>query len=73
MNNRVMWQVNRERHDELLQVAGDCRLVTRSQPERPNRLAHLSISTGELFISLGVKLKARYPAVTTSISAQTPK
>ena len=73
MNTRVMWQVNKERHDELLQVARDCRLVTRSQPERPNRLAHLSVSTGELFISVGVKLKARYPAVTTSISAQAQK
>jgi hypothetical protein len=73
MNNRVMWQVNKERHDELLQVAGDRRLVTKSQTERLSRLANLSIGTGELFISLGVKIKARYPAVTTSIPAQTPK
>jgi hypothetical protein len=68
-----MWQVNKERHDELLQVARDCRLVTGSQPERSNRLAHLTVSTGELFISLGVKLKERYPAVTTNISVQTQK
>lgn len=73
MNSRVMWQVNKERHNELLKVAGTRRLVTRSQPERPSRLAHLFANTGEILISLGVRLKARYPLVTPGVSAQTHK
>jgi hypothetical protein len=59
-----MWQVNRERHGELLEVAGGARLCRSSRMEAPRRKERVLVNVGEVLVSAGQWLKARYEPAT---------
>jgi hypothetical protein len=64
MDNRVMWQVNRERHGELLDVAEATRLCRGARVEMPRRKEQVLVSVGEVLVTAGQWLKARYEPAT---------
>ena len=63
MSDRTMWQVNRERHSELLRVAKAHRLVKGDPTEGLGRVERLLMSVGDLLVAAGLRLRARYEPV----------
>lgn len=59
-----MWQVNRERHKELLKIARERQLIGQDGTEVVNRTDRLFLNLGELLINLGSRVKARYEPAT---------
>lgn len=60
MWHRVTWQVNQERHSELLKVAEAQRLAKENKAEGFSRKNRLFINVGDFLVSTGLKVKARY-------------
>jgi len=56
----TMWQVNRERRSELLQIAQAGHLVRKSRAGLPRRKDRVLLNVGDLMVSWGMRLKARY-------------
>ncbi len=73
MYDRTMWQINKDRHGELLKVAGTSRLLKETLAGRPGNKARLFVSLGDFLISSGLRLKARYQPMTLGPSAPAPK
>lgn len=62
MFDHTMWQVNQERHGELLKVAETQRLI-RVKTEKPSHKERLVVRIGNLLVSSGLRLQARYEPV----------
>ena len=58
VNNRMMWQMNRERHSELLDVAQAQRLIKGPRARRSYK-PHFFANVGDLLISVGHRLKTQ--------------
>jgi hypothetical protein len=73
MYDRTMWQINKDRHAELLKVAGTSRLLKETLAGRPGNKARLFVNVGNFLISSGLRLKARYQPVTFGPPAPTQR
>jgi hypothetical protein len=62
MTEQVFWQLNRERHNDLLTEAANHRLA-KVAPAHNGRVGRVSVNLGNLLIALGQRLKARYEPV----------
>ncbi len=60
MFNHVMWQVNKERHSDLLKVAEAHRLVKQESIEGFSRKDQFIMNVGEFLVAVGLRLRARY-------------
>jgi hypothetical protein len=59
-----MWQVNKARHGELLEVAKSQRLVKHNQAIKLGRKDRLIVNVGDLLVTAGERVKARYEPMT---------
>ncbi len=72
MFNRETWQINRERHRQLIEVAQAHRL-TQLGIHRSNRRERLMVGLGDLLVTWGLRLKARYQQVPCDAQARAQK
>lgn len=63
-NNRTMWQMNLDRHYELLHVAHDQRLIKKQEAKGIKARDSVLPNIGDVFTSLRFRLKARYQSIT---------
>jgi hypothetical protein len=59
-----MWQVNKARHGELLEAAKSQRLVKHNQAIKLGRKDRLIVNVGDLLVTAGERVKARYEPMT---------
>jgi hypothetical protein len=59
-----MWQVNQDRHDELLKIARERQLIQQDKTEVVKLQDRLFVNVGELLITVGSRVKARYEPAT---------
>ncbi len=64
MFSRTQWQVNLERHDELLEIAQAHRLIKKPKIKRFQVKDSLFVNIGDRLVNLGLKLKARSESAT---------
>ena len=64
MFERTQWQMNLERHDELIDIAHAHRLAKKPQVEKQQSKGSLLVNVGDLLVSFGLKLKARSESAT---------
>ena len=62
-HNNVVFQVNKDRRDELSAAAASHRLVSTDRVLRTTRRARLIISLGVFLMDVGQRLKTRYEPV----------
>ncbi len=60
MLDRAMWQINKDRHDELQKISRTSRLLGMAKVEHLNRRERLFVNLGESLVSLGMRLSARF-------------
>ncbi len=58
--DRAMWQINRERHDELLEISHAHQLVKKPRVRKPRVKDAIFVNVGDLLVSFGLRLKARH-------------
>jgi hypothetical protein len=64
MFEQAQWQMNIDRHNTLLKVAANQRLLTNAYPKAPRRTGRLLTNVADFLIAFGLRLKARYePAI----------
>ena len=64
MFEQAQWQMNVERHNTLLKVAANRRLLANAYPKAPYRTERLLTNVADFLIASGLRLKARYqPAI----------
>jgi hypothetical protein len=73
MFNQALWQMNRERQHELLQLSANRQLVAAARGPRLNLRARLLVTLGRLLISLGLRMKARVDPVSLGASTSAPE
>jgi hypothetical protein len=59
-----VWQINQERHKELLKIAQERQLIGQNRTEVVSRKDRLFMNLGDLLITLGSRVKARYEPAT---------
>jgi hypothetical protein len=64
MSSHTMWQVNKARHGELLEVAKSQQLVKHNQAIKFGRKERLIVNVGDLLVAAGQRVKARYEPMT---------
>lgn len=63
MLDRAIWQINKDRHDELLKISETSRLLRMTKVEQLNRRERLFVNLGESLVSFGMRLRAPYEPV----------
>jgi hypothetical protein len=58
--NRAMWQMNQERHNELLEVSHAHQVVKKPRVRKPRVKDTFFLNVGDLLVSFGLRLKARH-------------
>jgi hypothetical protein len=58
-----MWQINRERHSELIKISQDEQLVKTPKARRGLFKESLFVSAGDLVASFRLRLKARQESI----------
>ena len=64
MFERTQWQMNLERHDELIDIAHAHRLTREPKVKQQQSKGSLLVNVGDLLVSFGLKLKARSESAT---------
>jgi hypothetical protein len=58
MLDRTQWQMNLERHDELINIAHANRLAKQPKAKKQQARNSLLVNVGDILVSFGLKLKA---------------
>ena len=64
MLERTQWQMNLERHDELINIAHANRLSKQPKVKKQQARNSLLVNVGDILVSFGLKLKARSQSAT---------